>query len=115
PDSDVRNSSRVKSHQPRTAGIRRHRVIGQDNSVERPRMSIQWSISFHCHNRIGDNEMNRNRSADIQNAFLNAFPMKDVLWPAVLRAWHSAKHVFHADGDTRPVMRLYLGHGNDEI
>src|SRR5437879_778195 len=38
-DSNVRDSGRVKPHQPRTGGIRRHRIICQDNSVEWPWMS----------------------------------------------------------------------------
>ena len=45
-DSNVRDPGRVKSHQPRTGGIRRHRIIGQDKSVEWPRMSVQRSVFF---------------------------------------------------------------------
>src|SRR5215813_315274 len=59
--------------------------------------------------------MNWDSRADIQNALLNPFPMKNVLGPAVLNPWDHAEHVLHRERNSRPVMHFYLGHGHNEI
>lgn len=59
--------------------------------------------------------MNRNGRANVENALLNAVPVENVLGPAVPRSRYDTKHVLHAQGDSRPVVRLDLRHGDDEI
>ena len=41
--------------------------------------------------------------------------MKDVLGPAVSRSRDDSEHVFHAEGDARPMVGFHFRHGHNEI
>src|SRR5437762_14214307 len=80
-----------------------------------PMRSMQWPISLHRDYAIRDNEVGRRRGADIQNAPMDAFPMENVLGPAVLGPRNDAEHVLHTERDACPMVRLDLGHRNNEV
>src|SRR5579872_3291306 len=69
----------------------------------------------HCPNSVCDHEVNACRSADIEDALVNAMPMQKVLGPAILQAWHHTEHVFQAQRHARPVMCFDLRHRHGEI
>ena len=46
---------------------------------------------------------------------MDAGPVKDILGPAVTASRNDSEHVFHAQRNPGPVMRLHLWHGYDEI
>ena len=51
----------------------------------------------------------------IDNRFVDTRPMQDVFRPAVTASGNDSEHVLERECDPRPVMRLELGHGHDEI
>ena len=65
----------IKSHQARAGRIGRDRIIGEHYLPKLARVSLQWSIAFHGGYTVCDHEVNRNCSADIENAFVNSTPM----------------------------------------
>ena len=73
------NAIRFEAHQPGAGRIGRNWVVRQNNCPEEAGAPVKRTVSFHCDNGIGDYEMNRRRRTDIQDALLNAFPMKNVL------------------------------------
>src|SRR5271157_5268517 len=113
--ADVHDSSGFEPHESCAGCIGSNRVIRKYDLSQRTRGAVEWSVSFHCHDAVRDNEVDRNGGAQIEDAFLNALPVEDVLRPSISRTRHYAKHVLHAERHTRPVMRLDLRHGNQEI
>jgi len=77
-------------------------------------VSIQWSVSFHCHNRIGDNEVNRTVRKR-RGYFPEFLSNEECFLASILRSWYNTEHVFHAERDAGPVMRLHFRHGDDEV
>jgi len=77
-DSDVRDSGRVKSHEPCASGIRRHRSSASTIRLSGRGCPFSGPFPSIAHNRIGDNEVNRHRGANVEDTFLNSFPMKNV-------------------------------------
>ena len=55
------------------------------------------------------------RGTDVENAFVNAGPVKGILRPPISAAGDNAEHVFHAEGDAGPMMCFHFRHGHDEI
>ena len=53
--------------------------------------------------------------ADIENAFVDAGPVEDILGPTVAGSGNDAEHVLHAQRDPSPMMRFHFRHGYDEI
>src|SRR5579859_962624 len=109
------DSIRIKAHQFGTSRIGGNRIVREDKTTKGPRRSVKGAISFHRENCVRDHKVNRYRRAYIENALLNSSPVKDILRPAVLAPRNNTKHILHAEGDARPVMRLYLGHRDKEI
>src|SRR5208337_3698189 len=113
--ADVRDSSGVESHQLRTGCISSNRIVGEHDLLQETSGAVEWPVSFHCHDAVRDNEVDRNGGAQIEDALLNALPVEDVLRPSISRTRHYAKHVLHAERDAGPVVGLDLWHGNKEI
>src|SRR5258708_26543246 len=59
--------------------------------------------------------MKGERGTNVENALLDAVPVENVLGPAIPASWDHTEHVFHAEGDSGPVMRFHLGHGHKKI
>src|SRR5262245_41782854 len=76
---------------------------------------MQWPVSFHRDDAVGDHEVRPNCRANIENATLDTLPMEDILWPSIHDARHHTEHVLHRQRHTGPVVRLYLWHGHDQI
>ena len=55
--------------------------------------------------------MNRRRGADVEDAAMNPFPLRNILRPTVLGPRHNAEHVLHAQRDSCPMVRFHFGHG----
>src|SRR5664279_3562506 len=104
--ANVHDSAGVESHQARAGCIGSHRVIRQHNLSQRTRGAVEWPVSFHRNNAVRDNKVDGKGGAQIEDALLNALPVKNILRPSISRAWHYAEHVLHAERDARPVMSL---------
>ena len=65
--------------------------------------------------RVCNDKVNRNCGANVEDALLNSSPVEDVLGPAVLVARDNAKHVLHAESDSRPVMCFHLRHRDKKV
>src|SRR5664280_2022340 len=113
--ADVPDSFGFEPHKPCAGCVGFNRVIRKHNLTQRPRRAVERSVSFHCHDAVRNNEVDRNGGAQIEDAFLNALPVEDVLRPSISRTRHYAKHVLHAERDAGPVVGLDLWHGNKEI
>src|SRR5664279_3465247 len=113
--ADVRDSSGFEPHKPCAGCVGCNQVIRKYDLSHGTRGAVEWPVSFHRHYAIRDNEVDRNGGAQIEDALLNALPVKNILRPSISRARHYAEHVLHAERHARPVMRLDLWHGNEEI
>jgi hypothetical protein len=87
---NVHDLLRVEPHESGACGVCGHRVVGENDSIEWPRIPIQGPISFHRHNRVGDYEMDWDSRTNVQDAPLNPFPVKDILRPAVFGSRHNS-------------------------
>ena len=110
PISEMPNSQWIKPHKPCAGRVCRDRIIGKHDLAQLASASLKRSIAFHCSNTICDHEVNRNRRADVENAFVNSAPVQQILRPALLHARHNAEHILQAEGDPCPMVRLHLGH-----
>ncbi|HME31308.1 MAG TPA: hypothetical protein VKG65_01010 [Terriglobales bacterium] len=115
PSSNVCDSSGLKPHQAHACCVGSYRIIRRDNFAEGPKSAIQRPIAFHCDNSIRNHEVDWNGGAQIENAFLNALSVENILRPAVSCARNDTEHILHAQRDPRPVMGLDLRHGNQEV
>ena len=80
---EVRHQFRVDSHESAARGVSRDRIVGEDDTAEMPRRSVQWSVAFHGVNAVRDHEMDRDRRSEFHNGIADTLPMKDVLGPSV--------------------------------
>jgi len=60
------------------------RIIRQHNLLKGTRSAVEWPVSFHRHDPVRDNEVDRDGCASIDDAFLNALPVENVLRPSYL-------------------------------
>src|SRR5664280_1759334 len=86
--ADVRDSSGGESHQLRAGCISSNRIVGEHDLPQETSGTVEWPVSFHCHDAVRDNEVDRNGGAQIEDAFLNALPVEDVLRPSISRTQH---------------------------
>src|SRR6267378_4612174 len=99
----------------RQNGIGGNWIIGQQNGLKVLWHTVKWSITLHCDDAVCDDELRPNRRANVENAFVDSSPVKDILRPAVAAARNNAKHVLHAERDSGPMMRFHFRHGDDEV
>src|SRR5208337_638539 len=78
----MHDSVGFESHQPGTGRVGGHRIIGEHDLPQETSGAVERPVAFHCHNAVGDHEVDRNGGAKILDAFLNALPMEDILWPS---------------------------------
>ena len=86
--ANVHDSAGFESHQSRAGCIGSHRIVRKHDLPQRTRGAVEWSVAFHRHDAVRDNEVDRNGGAQIEDAFLNALPVEDILRPSVSRARH---------------------------
>jgi hypothetical protein len=67
---DMRDAIGFKTHYPGAGCICGNCIVCENEGPQWPRSSVQWSISFHGHDTIGDHKINRDSRANIQNALL---------------------------------------------
>ena len=115
PFANVHDSLRFKSHQTRAGCVRSDRVIREHNLSQKTRSTVQWAVAFHGYDAVRDDKVNRNGGAQIEDALLDALPMKNIFRPSVSCTRHKSEHVLHAERDARPVVSLDFGHGNQEV
>ena len=82
----MRDSFGVEAHQLRAGCISSNRIVGEHDLPQETSGAVEWPVSFHCHDAVRDNEVDRNGGAQIENALLNALPVEDILRPSVSRA-----------------------------
>src|ERR1035441_5600868 len=109
----MHDSVGFESHQPGTGRVGGYRSGGEHDLPQETSGAVEWPVSFQGHDAVRDNEVDRNGGAQIEDAFLNALPVEDVLRPSISRTRHYAKHVLHAERDAGPVVGLDLWHGNE--
>ena len=107
--SEMLDAVWLRSQKTRKEEVRGDGIIAQQNGVQHFCGTVERSVAFHYDDAVRDDKVRTDGSADIQNAFVNSDPMKDVLRPAIARSRHNAKHVLHAERDTGPVMALTFG------
>lgn len=81
---NVCDAIRLEAHQTGTGCVSSYRVVGKHNTPEWSWSPVQRPISFHCHNGVSNDKVNRNRSTDVENALLNPLPVQQVFGPAIL-------------------------------
>src|SRR5213594_2474889 len=113
--TDVSDPFRDHPQHASANDVRRNWIVAEYNRVQVDAPAVERPIALHSHDPIGNDKVRTHRGADIENAFVNAGPMKNVLGPAVPCAGNNAEHVLHAEGDACPVVRLYFRHRNDEV
>jgi hypothetical protein len=106
----VPNPVRIEPHQSCASEVRRDWIIGENDFAKMPMSAVKRPIAFHCDHAIRDDEMDRYRSAEIEDAPMDSFPVENILRPTVPGPGHDAEHVLHAEGDPCPMVRLDLGH-----
>src|ERR1017187_4389269 len=100
----------ISTHQARTREIRGYGIVGKDDLSEMPMGSVQRPVALHRDHPIRDNEVDRHRGADVENAAMDPLPVEKVFRPAILTPRHNAEHVLHAERDSGPMVRFDLGH-----
>src|SRR5271165_178539 len=60
PLANVHNSIRFKPHQSRAGCVGSHWIVGEHDLPHGTRRAVEWSIAFHRHNSVRDNEVDRN-------------------------------------------------------
>ncbi len=113
--TDVCHLLRNHTESPGASRISSHRIVRKYQCVQSAGGAVQRTVALHRDNRVSDDEVRSNGGANVENAFVNTGPMKDVLGPAIAASGDNAKHVFHAQGDPGPVMSFHLRHGHNEI
>src|SRR5712675_769208 len=113
--ADVDNSVGFETHEPRARRVGSDRIVRQHDLSEWTSSAVEWAVTLHCHNAVGDNEVDRDGRAHIKNAFLNALPVENVLWPAVPRSRYDAEHIFHTQRNAGPVMSFDFWHGDQKV
>jgi hypothetical protein len=68
----VGNALRHQTHQAGTGRVGSYRVVGEDNSVQVPGGSGQWSVALHADDGVGDDEVGRHGCYKIHDALLDA-------------------------------------------
>lgn len=66
--ADMDDSIGIEAHQLCASRVGGYWIVGEDKSAEGPRRSVQRSISFHGHDSVGNDKVNRNRCADVEDA-----------------------------------------------
>ena len=83
--------------------------------MKRFRRTFERTVAFHSNDPVSNYEMRTDCGANVENALVNAGPVKDVLRPAVTRSGNDSEDILHAECDASPVMGFHFGHGNDEV
>lgn len=55
---NVNNLLRVEPHESGACGVCGHRVVGENDSIERTWFSLQWPVPFHRHIAVDDGRFN---------------------------------------------------------
>src|SRR2546426_649498 len=92
--SDMFDVIWLRSQKTRQNKVGSDEIIGQQNSMELLGGAIEWPIAVHPYDAICNDEVRTNRGADVENAFVDSRPVKDVFRPTVAGAGNDPKHVF---------------------
>ena len=83
--ADVHDFLRIEAHQSSAGSVCCYWIISKHNLAERSRSTVERAIALHRDDAVSDHEMNGNSCAHIENAFLYAFPVQNILRPSVTR------------------------------
>ena len=112
---NMHDSVPLYSEQTRKDRVCRDQIIREQDRVEKFGYTVERTVAVHRDDTVSNNEMWSNRRADIENAFVDSCPVKEILGPAVAAPRDNAKHVFQAERDSGPMVGFYFRHGHDEI
>ena len=63
PLANMHDSIRFKPHQSRTGRIGSHWIVGEHDLPHGTRRAVEWPVSFHRHDAVRDDEVDRNGGA----------------------------------------------------
>ena len=113
--SQILHAVGIQLHQTGAGGVDGGQVGSDDEASEWFGSTHDRPVALHADDGVNDGEVRLDRGVDIENGLRNSGVMQDILRPAVDDARHDAEEVFHGAGDAGPVVRLQLGHGDDEV
>src|SRR4029434_4247340 len=113
--AEVVHFFRAEAHDAASGGVRGNRVVPEQEHASVLGISLNWAIPFHSEDAIHDDEIGASGGVDIEDGTVDASPVENVFRPAIATSRDDAEKVFHRESDTRPVMRLELGHGDKEV
>jgi hypothetical protein len=88
---EMPHSMRIQSHQTGTGEVRGDRIVGENDLPEMSVTSVKGSVPLHGNDAVCDDEVHRRRCADVKDAPVDAFPMQNILGPAILCARHDIR------------------------
>src|ERR1035441_8474440 len=88
----MENKARIDAHKPGAGRIGRYWIVRENNSAKAAQFSLQWAVSLHRLDPVGDHEVDRDGRTDIEDALVNSVPMEKVLRPAVFHPRHHGEH-----------------------
>ena len=91
------------------------RVRADDDQAHRLGAAHDRPVAFHAHDAVDDRHRLGQRSVDVEHRFGNAGVVQHVLRPAVLDAGHRAVQVLQRRRLADPMVRLHLGHRDDQV
>src|SRR4029453_18528478 len=100
PLTDVFHLCRNQTQSTCTSRVGSNEIIGKHNCSQFVLGSVERAIACHRDDRVGDDEVRWNAGAEIENAFVDAGPVEDILGPAVTASWDDTEHVVHGQRDS---------------
>ena len=82
--SEMPDTIGIETHQARTREIRGYGIVGKNDLSEMPVGSVQRPVALHRDHAIRDDEVDRRRRADIENAAMDPLPVEKIFGPAIL-------------------------------
>jgi hypothetical protein len=71
-----------ESHQVRAGRVGGDGIVGKHDLAERTRGAVEWAITFRRNDSVRNYEADWNGGAYVENAFLDALPVKDIFRPS---------------------------------
>ncbi len=113
--SQVIHAQRIETHQARTYEIGGEGIVRQHDPSEITRRAMERPIALHPNDSVGNDEVCRNRSVDIEYASLNPLAVQQVLRPAIGDTWDNTEQVLHAQCYSCPVVCFHPGYRDDDV
>src|SRR5262245_22845240 len=112
----IPDAGRLDHHQPGGRAIDRDEIVAEDEDAGALRLAPDGAVALHADDAVDDRELrHRQGGVEIENALVDAGPVQRILRPAVDGARQNPEHVLQRRRHTDPVVRLELGHRDEQI